>query len=118
MRRNESLQQWVADFGDPRSPVALADAAEALLRSSHVGFVEQEVAGGVLGKRERERGRGEGEAGEECVWCVFVGKLCGLQREINRGVGPTRLSTLFNLHLSFFQWNIATQLFRIFNFFF
>lgn len=29
------LQERVADFGDPRSPVALADAAVALLRSGH-----------------------------------------------------------------------------------
>ena len=31
----DCLQQWVADFGNPRAPVALAYAAVALLRPGH-----------------------------------------------------------------------------------
>lgn len=41
----KDLQQWVADFGDPRAPVALTDAAVALLRPSHGGFRRGEKLG-------------------------------------------------------------------------
>lgn len=50
------LQERVADFGDPGTPVPLPDAAVPLLRPGHEGGLVGFSAAAMQGKRQRAEG--------------------------------------------------------------